>query len=116
MTEDILKLAMALGKVPAGEEDDLRKLCAQAERELAGRLRPGLTAGDCPEAFALAAAWTALADRQAGADLDGVSGFSAGDLTLRRSSGSDQALRRRAEAVLAPYLTDRGFLFQGVRG
>ena len=49
-----------------------------------------------------------------------MSAFSAGDLTVR--GGGEAAclrrdeLRRRAEAVLAPYLADRGFHFQGVPG
>ena len=119
MTEEIFALARALGG--AGEEEEgLRKLCTQAEQELAARLKEGVTAGDCAEAFALAAAWTALADWRAGEDLEGVSTFSAGDLTVR--GGGEAAaqrrdeLRRRAEAVLAPYLADRGFHFQGVPG
>ena len=119
MTEEIFALARALSG--AGEEEEgLRKLCTQAEQELAARLKEGVTAGDCAEAFALAAAWTALADWRAGEDLEGVSAFSAGDLTVR--GGGEAAaqrrdeLRRRAEAVLAPYLADRGFHFQGVPG
>ena len=131
MTEEIFALARALSG--AGEEEEgLRKLCAQAEQELAARLKEGVTAGDCAEAFALAAAWTALADWRAGEDLEGVSAFSAGDLTLESTlldwrdgtavpvsamlSAPPEELRRRAEAVLAPYLADRGFHFQGVPG
>ena len=65
MTEEIFALARALSG--AGEEEEgLRKLCTQAEQELAARLKEGVTAGDCAEAFALAAAWTALADWRAG--------------------------------------------------
>ena len=128
MTEEIFALARALSG--AGEEEEgLRKLCTQAEQELAARLKEGVTAGDCAEAFALAAAWTALADWRAGEDLEGVSAFSAGDLTVRGGgeaaclrrvsamlSAPPEELRRRAEAVLAPYLADRGFHFQGVPG
>ena len=119
MTEEIFALARALSG--AGEEEEgLRKLCTQAEQELAARLKEGVTAGDCAEAFALAAAWTALADWRAGEDLEGVSAFSAGDLTVR-GGGEAACLRRdelgrRAEAVLAPDLADRGFHCRGVPG
>ena len=46
-----------------------------------------------------------------------VTSLSAGDMTVRREvGGKGGALERRAMAMMAPYLRDRNFVFQGVRG
>ena len=94
-------------------------LCAAAVEELTGLLREGITAGDCGGAFPLAAAMLVM---------DGLSGmtgggetasFTAGDLTIRRESGgsgSGKSLSARAEGLLAPWLRDGRFVFQGVEG
>lgn len=119
MTEEILELAMALGQVGEEDRQRLEQLCALAEQELAGCLKSGITAQDCAAAFVPAAAWTALADWKTGESMGGVSSFSAGDITIRRDGAASQeadALRRRGELVLAPYLADRGFSFWGVQG
>ena len=83
-------------------------LCQAAETELAGRLRPGLTPEDCESAFVPAAAWMVLAWLQAGEA--GVASFTAGNLTIHRTG------QGAAERLMAPYLVDGGFSFQGVAG
>ncbi len=119
MTEEILELAMALGQVGEADRQRLERLCTLAEQELAARLKSGITAQDCADAFVLAAAWTALADWATGESIGAVSSFSAGDITIRSDAAASQggdALRRRGEMALAPYLADRGFFFRGVQG
>ena len=76
-------------------------LCQAAETELAGRLRPGLTPEDCESAFVPEA---------------GVASFTAGDLTIRRTGQGAAELTAQAERLMAPYLVDGGFSFQGVAG
>jgi len=61
-----------------------------------------------------AAAWLVLAWLQAGEA--GVSSFTAGDLTIHRTGQGAAELTAQAERLMAPYLTDRGFSFQGVAG
>ena len=120
MTEEILALALRLGG-RAEDEEILRVLCQTAEAELAGRLRPGVTAEDCGEAFPLAAAYWALAGLCAAGQQGTVESFTAGDVTIRRGNGgtaADQAvaLREQAERLLAPWAKDGGFCFQKVMG
>ncbi|MCI2106213.1 MAG: hypothetical protein LKK00_05770 [Intestinimonas sp.] len=120
MTEEIMALARSLGGLGEEEDSRLLPLCQAAEAELTGRLREGIAPEDCAQAFSLAAAWLALADRSAGQETDGVTGFTAGSFTVRREGGEArqavETLRRRAEAILAPWLKDGGFAFQGVVG
>ncbi len=43
--------------------------------------------------------------------------FTAGDLTIRQASGTRaDSLSRQAQGLLAPWLADAGFVFQGVPG
>ena len=118
MTEQILELAAALGGAGEEERPVLERLCRAAERERAGRLRPGTGPEDWGDAFPVAAAWLALAGLETGRQAGGVESFSAGDLKLALNGGGRRAeeLRRGAERLMAPYLTDGGFAFQGVRG
>ena len=78
-------------------------LCQAAETELAGRLRPGLTPEDCESAWL-----------QAGEA--GVASFTAGNLTIHRTGQGAAELTAQAERLMAPYLVDGGFSFQGVAG
>jgi len=112
---EIPALAAALGK--REESEELRRLCRAAQEELRGLLRPGLSPEDCGEAFPLAAAWMALAGL-AGGGGDGVSAFTAGEVSIRQEAGSDRAraLEELAERIMKPYLRDRGFLFRSMRG
>lgn len=116
MDEEILSLAVALSGGEADPGERLRLLCRGARRELRGRLRAGVEEEDCADEFALGAALLALADFYEGGGED-VKSFTAGALTVhlgdRARSG---ALRRRAQAVMSPYLLDGRFCFQGVRG
>lgn len=54
-----------------------------------------------------------LAGLEAGTD--GVTSFSAGDLTVHTGGDGAGAMRRQAERLMAPYLAD-GFAFRGVLG
>ena len=78
MEEQILAFVELMGG--RGNEELLRPLCQAAEREMAGRLREGLSPEACGPAFPVAAAWLVLAGLEAGTD--GVTSFSAGDLTV----------------------------------
>lgn len=110
-----MALAVLLGKTE--ESEGLRALCQAAEKELTGWLRDGVTAADCGQCFVLAGAWLVLAAREVAED-DGVSSFTAGDVTVRQGDRKArcQALRLQAKQVMRPYLRDEGFSFQGVRG
>ena len=112
MEEQILAFVELMGG--RGNEELLRPLCQAAEREMAGRLREGLSPEACGPAFPVAAAWLVLAGLEAGTD--GVTSFSAGDLTVHTGGDGAGAMRRQAERLMAPYLADRGFSFQGVAG
>ena len=116
MMEQVLELLRALGG--AGQDEAvLRTLCQNACDLLDRRLRDGLTAEDCGEAYPLAAAWIALDWLRGGQGLDGVTYLSAGDLTVRRDGGGDDAsLSRRAMELMGPFLRDDGFVFRGVKG
>ena len=116
MTEQALELLLALGG--AGQDEAvLRTLCQNACDLLDRRLRDGLTAEDCGEAYPLAAAWIALEWLRGGQGMDGVTYLSAGDLTVRREGGGDDgSLSRRAMELMSPFLRDDGFVFRGVKG
>lgn len=114
MQEKIVALAAVLGRKE--ESEALSVLCAEAERELKGRLRADLTAEECGDAFPLAAAWLALA-KLCAAEEDEVESLTAGDVTIRRreSEYRRKALELQAEQVIKPYIKDEGFSFVGVR-
>lgn len=113
MTEEVLELLRTMAG-PA-DEDLLRALCRSACAALDGALREGVTAQDCPEPYRLAAAWTALDWLRAGQGLDGLTALSAGNMSLRRDGGGTR-LARRALELMAPWVRDRAFAFQGVKG
>ncbi len=108
--------ALLAGQLEEGQGDMLNALCTAATASLAARLKDGLRPEDCKADFIASASLFALAA------LNGVKGsgsleqFSAGDITIRKSAGSDTAsnvLRNQAELMIAPYLQDR-FTFKGV--
>ena len=66
MEEQILAFVELMGG--HGTEELLRPLCQAAEREMAGRLREGLSPEACGPAFPVAAAWLVLAGLEAGTD------------------------------------------------
>lgn len=104
----------------AGQEELLLPLARAVEQQLAGRLKEGVVPEDCGTAFPLAAAMTVM-DRLSAVTGGGsgeVTSFTAGDLTIRKGSGSggNRSLSAQAEGLLAPWLGDNGFVFQGVEG
>ena len=66
MEEQILAFVELMGG--RGNDELLRPLCQAAEREMAGRLREGLSPEACGPAFPVAAAWLVLAGLEAGTD------------------------------------------------
>ena len=103
--------------VAGQDETVLLTLCRNACDMLDRRLKDGLTAEDCGEAYPLAAAWIALDWLRGSQGMDGVTYLSAGDLTVRREgSGNDGSLSRRAHEIMSPFLRDDGFVFRGVKG
>lgn len=117
MTEQVMELVQALGG--AGQNEDvLRTLCANACRTLDGRLKDGLTPEDCQGVYPLAAAWLAMDWLRCGQGLEGITSLTAGDISVRRDGGSSDSgrLSERAMELMAPWLRDDGFVFQGVEG
>ena len=119
LQETVLTLARAVSG--AGEQDEvlLETLCRAAEAYWRGRLRQGVTAEDCGEAFPCAAAFTAAADLAAGQD-GGIESFTAGSVSVKGCGESAarraESLRRSAEERMAPFAEPGDFAFQGVRG
>ena len=116
-------MAQKLGRVADEDLEILTALCQAAEAEAAARLRGGVTAEDCGQAYVLGCAWLALAALAAMA-ANGVGSaplkFTAGEVSVQEENGDGaqraSALRLQAETVLGPYLQDRGFVFRGVEG
>ena len=120
LQETVLTLARAVSG--AGEQDEvlLETLCRAAEAYWRGRLRQGVTAEDCGEAFPCAAAFTAAADLAAGQG-GGIESFTAGSVSVKGGGGESAArraesLRRSAEALMAPFTEPGDFAFRGVSG
>lgn len=116
MTERIL--AMARGIAGTEENPLLEALCRAAEAAWTARLRSGVAPEDCAEPFCCAAAFTAAADYAVGQGADGVSGFSAGEVSVQLRGGQTavaEALRQTAERLMVPYTEAADFCFKGVR-
>ena len=121
LQETVLTLARELSGAGEAEEALLELLCQAAEQRWNKRLRLGVTAEDCGEAFPCAAAFTAAADLAAARGGDGVSGFTAGSVSVRIRSAAEscalaESLRRTAERLMAPFAAPEDFCFRGVRG
>ena len=119
MTERILELAR--GMCGAEEEDALLEaLCHAAETAWRLRLKDGVTTEACGEAFLCAAALSAAADHLAGQCGGSVESFTAGEISIKRQSGTgnhgSEAMRQAAERLMAPYVVQERFAFKGVRG
>ena len=101
------------------QEELLLPLVQAVCGQMAARLREGTRPEDCGPAFPLAAAMTAMDQLSGmlGGGGDEVTSFTAGDLTIRKESGSrSNTLSAQAERLLAPWLVGSGFVFQGVEG
>ena len=113
MKESVMTMVRALCSDRV-EDMVLEVLCDAACRRLDEMLADGVTANDCAEAYLPAAAWLTLAMLKDSRNWEGVTSLSAGDMTVRREGGS--ALEGRAMTLMGPWLKDRSFVFQGVRG
>ena len=121
MTERILELACGITNPSEGEQALLEHLCHAAEMAWTARLKQGVSAEDCAEAFLCAAAFTAAADFALGRNSEGVESFTAGEISIRHSGSAEgnakaDALRKTAERLMAPYTETATFAFKGVRG
>jgi len=120
MTGEIMALCRAMGTAE-DQEELLFPLARTVYSQLAARLKAGFLPEDCGPAFPLAAAMMVM-DRLSGMTGSGsggeVTSFTAGDLTIRKESGSgrSKSLTGQAEELLVPWLGDTGFVFQGVEG
>lgn len=115
MKEEILSLVNALCQ-PGVDSAVLGTLCDAACQKLDGMLADGVTAEDCAEAYLPAAAWLVMDWIQTSKGMGGVTSLSAGDMTVRREGGADGSLEKRAMELMGPWLKDKNFVFQGVRG
>ncbi len=115
---------MALCRAMGADREELMLPLAQAvEKQLAARLKEGTAPEDCGPAFPLAAAMTVM-DRLSGMTGGGSTGevtsFTAGDLSIKKTTSSSgqtsKSLSAQAENLLSPWLGDTGFVFQGVDG
>lgn len=113
-----MALAKTIGQAEESDTQVLEQLCLAAEQALEGRLKEGLTSSDCQPAFALGAAWLALSGLRGAQEINGVEGFTAGELTVRMGNSTQEGnrLRQQAEQIMKPYLKDESFAFVGVRG
>ena len=98
----------------AQREQALRRLCAAAHQSLLMRLKDGVTEQSCRDALVCAAAWMALAALDAGTNADGITQFTAGEISLHRADGAAGCLQVQAELLMAPYCR-HSFSFRGVR-
>lgn len=119
MIQEIMAHCRAMG-ASEDQEELLLPLVRAVSAQLAARLRDGTVPEDCGPAFPLAAAMTAM-DQLSGilGGGDEVTSFTAGDLTIRKESGSgsrSKSMSAQAERLLAPWLDGSGFVFQGVEG
>ena len=120
MTQEIMAHCRAMG-ASEDQEELLLPLVQAVSGQLAARLKEGTVPEDCGPAFPLAAAMTAMDQLSGmlGGGVDAVTSFTAGDLTIRKESGGgnqSKTLSAQAERLLAPWLADAGFVFQGVEG
>lgn len=111
MKDEIIKLVSALCQ-PGIDGDALDTLCAAACAKLDGMLADGVTHEDCAEAYLPAAAWLVMEWLKDGR---GVTSLSAGDMTVRLDSTGGR-LEKQAMELMAPWLKDKSFVFQGVKG
>ena len=118
MKEQIFAQALLLtGELEPKQRELLRVLCGAAASSLQLRLKEGISVRDCAQDFVAAASLYAVAALGNTREDAVVEEFKAGDLTVRQSSGVQdaalQSLRKQAELLMKPYLAD-SFAFVGV--
>ena len=110
-----MALCRAMGA--AEDQEELLLPLIQAVRgQLADRLRDGACPEDCGPAMTAMDRLSGMTGGGGGSD---VTSFTAGELTIRKEAGSGGAgkdLSAQADRLLAPWLRDDGFVFQGVEG
>ena len=121
MFEQIPLLAAAITLPTEAEKPLLAALCTAAVGSVTQRLRPGLSAEDCGDAFLCAAAMVAAAGLISCRSSGDVEQFSAGDVSLKTGSNDNgckaaASMRRHAAELMEPYWVDDGFAFAGVKG
>lgn len=116
-TEDICDAAEAMSGIDA---EVLEGAAMAAEAELLSRLRPGVQAESVEAQFIAAGAFLALSIYMTASAADGVSAYSAGNMSVTMAKGNCEnaaaALRRQAEILLSDAIYDDGFAFLGVDG
>lgn len=117
--EEIYEAAVLL----CGEETDrLKNFCAVAEYELLQKLRPGITAESCKNAWVSAASLLAVSMYESvKAGTDDLASYSAGSVSVTKKNSQNvhtavEELRKQAATIMAPYTVDDAFAFIGVRG
>lgn len=114
-TEDILSTALVFaGSLDEQQRSVLERLCAAADSDMALRLREDVTPEDCYDSYVCACAWMALSGLGSVRDGAGVESFTAGTLTVRKSTGASNCLAMQAEVLMAPYVQSSGFRFRRV--
>ena len=115
MDIEMKALSMLGSNVPDEDAQMLRTVCTAAAAELEGRLRRGVSSDDMTELFTTAAGMLAISMYMelGSAHSGGVSGFTAGRLSVQLGGASAAAL---AETMLGAYLDTGGFEFMGVQG
>ena len=118
MDIEMKALSMLGSNVPDEDAQMLRTVCTAAAAELEGRLRRGVSSDDMTELFTTAAGMLAIFMYMelGSAHSGGVSGFTAGRLSVQLGGASAAALRKSAETMLGAYLDTGGFEFMGVQG
>ena len=116
MDIEMKALSMLGESVPDEDADMLRAVCSAAELE--SRLRRGASSDEIGETFVTASAMLAISMYMelGSAHSGGVSGFTAGKLSVQLGGASAAALRKSAETMLGAYLDSGGFEFVGVQG
>jgi hypothetical protein len=117
--DEIYKTAVKM----CGEESDiLGLLCQAAEQAFLRRLRDGVKPEHCREILIGASALLAVAMYgKAAVGVEGTVSYKAGEVEVKRESSAETLsasdyLQLQAEQMMAPYITDGGFSFLGVRG
>lgn len=116
MIEEILGLCRGMG-ASEDQEELLRPLIEAVKVRLEGQLKVGVSPVDCGSAFPLAVAMMAMDGLEGAIGGDRVASFTAGEVTVRKqSAGQGRSLSDQARRLLAPWLVETGFAFQGVTG